>query len=76
MKITVEWGSIALEYLAGFKPFSRERIGEASNSEMKRWFDQGAVQINGKKIGWEEPVFPRDVSSLILFPNGKRVTLL
>ena len=76
MKMTVEYGYIGLDYLAQFKPFSRERIGEASKSEMQRWFEQKAVQVNGKPLAWDEPVFPKDVSSLVLFPKGKRVTLL
>ena len=74
--VTVEDGFRALEYLAMYKPFSKERIAEASKSELRRWFDQGGVQINGASVKWDEAVFPSDVSSLILFPKGKRVTLL
>ena len=76
MKMTVEYGVLALDYLYRFKPFSKERIGEASKNEMKRWFDQGGVSINGESVGWESFVFPKDVSSLVLFPKGQRVTLL
>ena len=76
MKMTVEHGFIGLDYLARFKPFSKERIGEASKAEMRRWFDQGGVHVNGKPLAWDAPVFPNDVSSLVLFPKGKRVTLL
>ena len=76
MKMTVEYGKTGLDYVAQFKPFSKERIGEASRSEIHRWFDQGSVQINGKSIRWDDFVFPKDVSSLVLFPKGQRVTLL
>ena len=74
--VMVEQGYIALEYLVRFRPFSKERIGEASKMELRRWFDQGSVQINGARPKWDDPIFPSDVSSLIFFPKGNRVTLL
>ena len=76
MKMTVEYGKTGLDYVAQFKPFSKEKIGEASKSEIRRWLDQGSVQINGKSIKWDDNVFPSDVTSFILFPKGKRVTLI
>lgn len=68
----------ALDYIASFEPFSRERIGVASKSEIRRWFDQGAIQVNGERAEWNEEVesWTNGVFSLVLFPNGKRVTLL
>lgn len=52
---------------------SRERPGRASNSELKRWLQNGAVVANGEKLNWDEPMdFP--VHSFILFPKN-RVTL-
>jgi hypothetical protein len=54
---------------------SRERTGEASGSELKRWCQQGAVIVNGGKVAWDENLgFP--VKSLVLFPKGNRVTVL
>ena len=68
----------ALDYIHGFKPYSREKLGEASRSEIRRWFDQGAIQVNGERSEWNEKVedWTNGVFSLVLFPNGKRVTLL
>lgn len=54
---------------------SKERSGKASNSEMKRWLTNQAVQLNGRRIKWDEDVdFP--VNELILFPKKSRVTIL
>lgn len=54
---------------------SRERVGLASNSELKRWLQDKAVLVNGEPLGWDEDMdFP--IFSLVLFPKGRRVTLL
>lgn len=54
---------------------STERCGEASNGELKRWIQNGAVVMNGEKKKWDEEVnFP--VNSLVIFPKGKRRTTL
>ena len=48
--------------------------GPASNSEVKRWIEQGAVVINGKR--WK-PMDPCPaVQSVVLFPKGSRRTTL
>lgn len=55
---------------------SIERPGtKASNSEMRRWLTQKAVEISGQRPGPDdEIVFP--LKSLVLFPKGnKRITL-
>ena len=53
---------------------SRERTGKASNSELKRWFNSKAVQINGERVRWDDAVkFP--VTEFFLFPKNK-VTLV
>ena len=65
----------ALDYIhRTFKPFSRERMGSASKSEIQRWFDQGAVEIDGKRFDWKDEIDWRP-ASVVLFPKGKRVTL-
>ena len=52
---------------------SRERSGKASNSELKRWFQNQAVGINGKRYRFDEEIeFP--ITGLYLFPKHK-VTL-
>ena len=66
----------ALEYIALFKPNSKYRRAPASRTEIKQWFEQGAVQINGYcDKNWREDINPNGVESLVLFPNGKRVTI-
>lgn len=65
----------ALQWLAQFPLFSRERMAMASKSELRRWFDAGNVTMNGERVEWNEQMdFP--LTSVVLFPNGKRITLL
>lgn len=65
----------SLMWLAQFPLWSRERSTRASKTELRRWFDAGNVQINGERMAWDEPMdFP--LISVVLFPNGKRITLL
>jgi 16S rRNA U516 pseudouridylate synthase RsuA-like enzyme len=62
-------------FIAQFGIFSREgRIQPASRSEVRRWIEAGAVQINGERLRIADLIdFP--VFSLVLFPGGKRVSL-
>jgi len=54
---------------------SKERTGLATNSELKRWLQQQSVQLNGRRIKFDEEVdFP--VKELILFPKKRRTTIL
>lgn len=65
----------AVDWLAQFKLWSRERMGVASKSELRRWFDAGNVQMNAERVEWDEPMdFP--LISVVIFPNGRRITLL
>ena len=53
---------------------SRERTGKASNSEIRRWIQNGAVLVNGERLLVEEEIdFP--IHSVVLFPSGRRVSL-
>lgn len=65
----------ALDFIVQFGIFSREnRLEPASKSEVRRWFKAGNVWISGKQVEENEQVeFP--VSSCVLFPKGKRITL-
>jgi len=64
----------ALDFLSQFRLFSRERVGFASKSELRRWLEAGNVICNGKTLkAGDEVDFP--VESLIIFPKGKRITL-
>lgn len=49
----------------------------ASKSEIRRWFDRGSVEVNGKKVNANDLLeFP--VMSVVLHPNSKqrRTTLI
>lgn len=64
-----------LDFLAGFGFWSRERMGLASKSEIGRWLRAGAVLVNGEVAEFNERLdFP--LISLVLFPKGKRITML
>ena len=53
---------------------SRERSGKASNSELKRWCQNKAVSINGKRMNFDDEIeFP--ITEMFLFPKNK-VTLI
>lgn len=62
-----------LDKLCNFQ--SIERDGKASNSEIKRWIQNGAIVVNGNKPRdpFIEIEFP--ITSMILFPKGRRTTL-
>lgn len=67
----------ALDYLMTFEPISKERLGFASRSEVKRWFDQNSVFMNGELTQWNEDIdtWTNGVFSITLFPNGKTVSM-
>ena len=48
---------------------SKEIKGKkASNSELKRWCENGSLVINGEKVKWNEEIdFP--IISVVLFPK-------
>lgn len=54
-----------------------EQNRPASNSELRRWIEQGGIIFNGEKMQPNEPIdFP--LFSVIMFPKSekKRCTLL
>lgn len=67
-----------LEFLLSLEhavPFSTEKpCTRPTNSELRRWLDQGSVQINGvRSKNWRDPMeFP--CTSLVFFPKAKRRT--
>jgi hypothetical protein len=54
---------------------SVERSGFATNSELRRWFERGSVEVNGHKARWNDPV-PEQWGSLIVHPRSVRRTTL
>lgn len=71
----------ALEFIIDMRPAipqsqEGEKVGPPSNGEIRRWLQNGAVQINGKKPKSGDIVeFP--VQELIFFPKNpnKRSTI-
>jgi len=71
----------ALQYLISLRPalpMSAENpCTHASNSEIRRWMQQGAVLCNGERLEPNEPIdFP--VFSLVFFPKSanRRTTII
>jgi hypothetical protein len=65
----------ALDWLCSFYLPSRERQGDASRSERRRWFKAGNIIVNAEPLEPDEEMdFP--LISVVLFPKGKRITLL
>lgn len=65
----------AFEFVTSFKylPWSTERFGEATRSEVRRWFRKKSVLINGDRLSEKDEIqFP--VHQLVFFPNGRRKT--
>jgi hypothetical protein len=57
-----------------FQTREGKKVGRATSSELKRWFLNKAVILNGEPAKWDQEMkFP--VESLVLFPNHP-VTLL
>lgn len=50
------------------------KFGKATNSELKRWLQNGVLVVNGEKVAWDEELdFP--IFSFVMFPKNP-VTLL
>ena len=73
---------IAFEYLKQFpclpvvlkRGEGREKYGRPSNSEIKRWLENGSVAINEKTPKPHDEIeFP--ITELVFFPTGKTVTI-
>ena len=68
------WGFLRLLSEKKCVPWSREKAGYPTNSELRRWLESGSVVINGKRPKpSDEVVFP--VDGLVFFPKSSRVTL-
>lgn len=60
---------IDLHSVCHFQTREGRRSGRASNSELKRWLMNGAIVVNGEKVGWNELMdFP--ISSVVMFPKN------
>jgi len=64
-----------LNEVCHFQTREGKLVGQASNSELKRWCMNKAFIINGESVAWDEEMdFP--IFSVVLFPKNRRVTLL
>lgn len=65
----------SIDFIHQFGIYSREgKCKPASKSEVRRWIEAGAVRVNAERLDVEAMDFP--IISLVLFPKGKRVTLV
>ena len=60
-----------------WRPKDGGRISQPSNSDIFRWLNEGAVEINGKRPKPKDDV-SRPLTSLVFFPNNAktRTTIL
>jgi len=57
-----------LHVICQFQTREGSKVGPATRAELKRWLQNKAVEINGKRMNWDEEIeFP--ITSFILFPN-------
>jgi 23S rRNA-/tRNA-specific pseudouridylate synthase len=65
-----------LTYLVSMRPAipmsSEKPCAVASNSELRRWIENGSVLINGVNMKYNNEI--NKVDSLVFFPNSKRRT--
>lgn len=66
---------IDLHSVCKFQTREGARFGVASNSELRRWCNQGALIINGERIVSHDELMDFPIISVVLFPKGKRITL-
>lgn len=67
---------LELHKLCNFQSNEGSKVGPASNSEIKRWFNQRCVEINHNTVAFDDPC--PVIERLVLFPNNKkkRTTLI
>lgn len=57
-----------LHSVCSFQTREGRKTGKASNGELRRWFLNKAVMINGERPAWNDTIaFP--VENMVLFPK-------
>lgn len=76
MKTKTGWQYlISLNEVCNFT--SREKKGNASNSELKRWCQNSVLKINGLPIKFDEEIpYPDEIESVTLFTKKNLITIL
>lgn len=62
---------IELNKLCNFQSTEGKKSGPTSNSELRRWFAAGCVEINFQNVGANDP-YPDFVKSIVMFPKNKK----
>ncbi len=67
---------IKLHSVCNFQSTEGSKVGPASNSELRRWFKAGCIEVNFNVVQADED-WPAYVKSIVLFPKNqkKRCTL-
>jgi hypothetical protein len=60
-----------LHEVCSFQSNEGKKVGRASNSELRRWFQAKCVEVNFEYPAWNDPV-PEVLKSVVLFPKNKR----
>jgi hypothetical protein len=62
---------LSLHQLCSFQTIEGKKVGKASNSEIRRWFQARCIEINCQTDwSWDEEL-PPVIYSLVLFPKNK-----
>jgi hypothetical protein len=62
---------LELHKVCSFQTAEGNKVGKASNSEIRRWFQAKCVEINFEYPAWNDP-FPPVLKSIVLFPKNQR----
>lgn len=62
---------LGLHEVCQFQTKEGLKFGKASNSELRRWINNGVVHINNKRMAIEDEI-PDSIESIVLFPNNKK----
>lgn len=71
MSLTCFQKLLELHKVCTFQTIEGARVGPASNSEIRRWFQQKCVEVNFQAVNHDEP-WPPFIKSLVLFPKNKK----
>jgi hypothetical protein len=62
---------LELHKICCFQSIEGARVGPASNSEIRRWFQQKCIEVNFQLVGHDDP-WPPVIKSMVLFPKNKK----
>lgn len=62
---------VSLHAVCRFQTREGDKVGPASNSELRRWFANKCVEVNFELVGEKDP-WPPVIKSIVLFPKNKK----